>query len=152
MVDKDTEYKEDNEPGDFIKYLFSKNPQEKNSIKLELGMPDKDKHIGLHIFEQLLQIFIDGLKYLYGEDNKVNIQNLTTDNIDLMKKYYSSIGYKLIFETFDKSNYVAKPNVFMEHELIKENTMLDEYYYEVLSETKDHKIPIIYRVRFKFIQ
>jgi len=152
MVDKDTKYKEDNEPGDFIKYLFSKNPQEKNSIKLELGMPDKDKHIGLHIFEQLLQIFVDGLKYLYGEDNKVNIQNLTTDNIDLMKKYYSSIGYKLIFETFDKSNYVAKPNVFMEHELIKENTMLDEYYYEVLSETKDHKIPIIYRVRFKFIQ
>jgi len=152
MEGKDTEYREDKEPDDFIKFLFSKKPQEKNSIKLELGMPDKDKHIGLHIFEQLIQTFVDGLKYLYGEDGKVNIQNLTEENINLMKRYYSSIGYKLIFETFDKSNYVAKPNVFMEHELIKENTMLGEYYYEILSETKDHSIPIIYRIRFKFIQ
>ena len=55
-------------------------------------------------------------------------------------------------ETFDKTNYDPKPNVFMEHDLIKDDTMLDEFYYEVLSETVDHKIPIIYRVRFKFIQ
>ena len=135
MEGKDTEYKEDNEPGDFIKFLFGKNPQKKNTIKLELGMPEKDKHIGLHIFEQLIQVFVDGLKYLYGNEGKVNIQNLTEENIDLMKKYYSSIGYKLIFETFDKSNYDAKPNVFMEHNLIKEDTMLHEFYYQVLSET-----------------
>ena len=49
-------------------------------------------------------------------------------------------------------DYEPKQNVFMEHHLIKEDTMLDEFYYEVLSETVDHKIPIIYRVRFKFIQ
>jgi len=152
MEGKNTEYKEDKEPDDFIKFLFGKNPQKKNTIKLELGMPDKNKHIGLHIFEQLIQVFVDGLKYLYGDDGKVNIQNLTEENIDLMKRYYSSIGYKLIFETFDKSNYIAKPNVFIQHDLIKEDKMLDEYYYEVLSETKDHKIPIIYRVSFKFIQ
>ena len=152
MEGKDTEYKSDNESDDFIIFLFGNKPQNKNSIKLELDMPDKDKHIGLHIFEQLIQTFVDGLKYLYGDDGKVNIQNLTAENIDLMKRYYSSIGYRLLFETFDKSNYVAKPNVFIQHELIKENTMLDEFYYEVLSETKDHSIPIVYRVRFKFIQ
>jgi hypothetical protein len=152
MENKDTEYKEDNEPDDFIKFLFGKTPQEKNTIKLELGMPEKNKHIGLHIFEQLIQVFVDGLKYLYGDDGKVNIQDLTEENIKLMKRYYLSIGYKLLFETFDKTNYEPKPNVFMEHDLIKEDTMLDEFYYEVLSETVDHKIPIIYRVRFKFIQ
>ena len=152
MENKDTEYKEDKEPDDFIKFLFGNKPQEKNSIKLELGMPEKNKHIGLHIFEQLIQVFVDGLKYLYGEDGKVNIQDLTEENIEQMKRYYLSIGYKLLFETFDKSNYEPKPNVFMEHHLIKEDTMLDEFYYEVSSETVDHKIPIIYRVRFKFIQ
>ena len=152
MEGKDTEYKSDNEPNDFIEFLFGNKPQVKNSIKLELGMPDKNKHIGLHIFEQLLQTFVDGLRYLYGDDGKVNIQNLTDENIDLMKRYYLSIGYKLLFETFDKSNYVAKPNVFMEHDLIQDDTMLDEFYYEVLSETVEHKIPIIYRVRFKFVQ
>ena len=115
-------------------------------------MPEKNKHIGLHIFEQLIQVFVDGLKYLYGDDEKVDIQDLTEENIEQMKKYYLSIGYKLLFEIFDKTNYEPKPNVFMEHDLIKEDTMLDEFYYEVLSETVDHKIPIIYRVRFKFIQ
>ena len=153
MDNKDTEYKEDKEPDDFIKFLFGKKPQEKNTIKLELGIPDKDKHIGLHIFEQLIQIFMDGLKYLYGnDDGKINVQDLTEDNIKLMKQYYLSIGYKLIFETFDRTNYVAKPNIFMEHNLIKENSMLNEFYYELLSETVEHKIPVMYRVSFKFIQ
>ena len=40
----------------------------------------------------------------------------------------------------------------MEHNLIKKDTALQDFYYEVSSETVDHKIPIIYRVRFKFIQ
>ena len=152
MENKDTQYKSDEKPDDFIEFLFSKNPQDENTIKLELGIPNKNKHIGLHIFEQLIQIFVDGLRYLYGDDGKVNIQNLSEDNIELMKQYYLSIGYKLIFETFDKTNYIAKPNMFMEHKLIKKNTMLNEFYYEVLSETVEHKIPIIYRVSFKFIQ
>ena len=152
MENKDTKYLEDNEPDDFIKFLFSKQPQEKNSIKLELGIPGKNKHIGLHIFEQLIQVFVDGLRYLYGDNGKVNIQDLTEDNIELMKKYYLGIGYKLVFETFDKTNYEPKPNIFMEHNLIKKDTALQDFYYEVSSETVDHKIPIIYRVRFKFIQ
>ena len=152
MENKDTIYKEDKESNDFIKFLFGNTPQDKNLIKLELGQPEKNKHIGLHIFEQLIQIFVDGLKYLYGDDGKVNILDLTDDNIEEMKKYYLSIGYQLLFETFDKTNYETKPNVFMEHYLINDDTMLDEFYYEVLSETIDHKIPIIYRVRFKFIQ
>ena len=152
MESKDTEYLEDNEPDDFIKFLFSKQPQEKNTIKLELGIPDKNKHIGLHIFEQLIQVFVDGLQYLYGEDGKVNIQALTEENIELMKRYYLSIGYKLLFEVFDKTNYEPKPNVFMEHDLIKKDTPLQDFYYEISSETVDHKIPIVYRVRFKFIQ
>lgn len=152
MESKDTEYLEDNKPDDFIKFLFKNNPHKKNSIKLELGIPDKNKNIGLHIFEQLLQIFVDGLRYLYGENGKVNIQDLTEDNIDLMKRYYLSIGYILLIETFDKTNYEPKPNIFMEHDLIKQDTPLQDFYYEISSETVDHKIPIVYRVRFKFIQ
>ena len=49
---------------DFTIFLFSHKPNEPNSIKLELDEPEKNKHIGLHIFQQLLQIYVDGLKYL----------------------------------------------------------------------------------------
>ena len=151
MENSDTEYKTDSKPEDFIEFLFGKDPQPKNTIKLEIDPPKKNKHIGLHIFEQLLQIFVDGLKYLYGEDDKVDIQKLTSENIEKMTQYFSSIGYRLIFEIFDRSNYKPKPNVFMDHKLIKSDTMLNEFYYELMSEN-EHKVPIVYRVSFKFIQ
>jgi len=151
MENKDTEYKTDSKPEDFIEFLFGKEPQPKNTIKLEIDPPEKNKHIGLHIFQQLLQIFVDGLKYLYGEDDKVDIQKLTNNNIKMMSNYFLSIGYQLVFETFDKSNYEPKPNVFVDHTLIKPDTSLNEFYYELMSEN-EHKVPIVYRVSFKFIQ
>lgn len=151
MENSDTEYKSDSKPEDFIQFLFGKEPQQKNTIKLEIEPPKRNVHIGLHIFQELLQIFVDGLKYLYGEDDKVDIQKLTSENIEMMTRYFSSIGYRLIFETFDRSDYEPKPNVFENHELIKPDTMLNEFYYELMSEN-EHRIPIIYRVSFKFIQ
>ena len=138
---------------DFTIFLFSHKPFEKNSIKLELDEPEEGKHIGLHIFEQLLQIFVDGLKYLYGDGSlqgKVNISELTDENIETMKQYFLSIGFHVILDTYDQSNYVAKPDVFMNHILIKENTMLNEFYYEILTED-ENKVKIIYRISFKFL-
>jgi hypothetical protein len=151
MENKDTKYKTDSKPDDFIKFLFGEKPQQKNTIKLEIDPPERNKHIGLHIFQQLLQIFVDGLRYLYGDDGKVDIQKLSEENIQSMTCYFSSIGYKLVFETFDRSNYEPKPNVFMDHKLIKSDTSLNEFYYELMTEN-EHKMPIVYRVSFKFIQ
>ena len=152
MENSETEYKTDSKPEDFIQFLFGKSPEQANTIKLEIDPPERNKHIGLHIFEQLLQIFVDGLKYLYGDDDgKVDIQNLTSENIETMTRYFSSIGYRLIFEIFDKINYKPKPNIFMNHKLIKSDTMLNEFYYELMSEN-EHKMPIVYRISFKFIQ
>ena len=36
MENKDTEYKEDKESDDFIKFLFGKKPQEKNTITISM--------------------------------------------------------------------------------------------------------------------
>ena len=131
---------------DFTIFLFSHKPFEKNSIKLELDEPEPGKHIGLHIFEQLLQIFVDGLKYLYGDgspEGKVDISELTEENMEKMKLYFLSIGFHVILDTYDQSNYVAKPDVFMNHKLITEDTMLNEFYYEILTED-ENKVKIIY--------
>ena len=68
-----------------------------------------------------------------------------------MTRYFSSIGYKLIFEIFDRSDYKPKTNLFIDHKLIKSDTMLNEFYYELMSEN-EHQVPIVYRVSFKFIQ
>ena len=76
---------------EFIRYIFNNEPKKKSSISLEL--PLENKNIGLHIFEQLLMIFTDGSKYLYGENGKVNINNLNRENIDNLNKYFRSFGY-----------------------------------------------------------
>ena len=33
------------------------------------------------MYEQLLQIFVEGLKFLWGKENKVNLKDLTIENI-----------------------------------------------------------------------
>ena len=137
---------------DFTIFLFSHGVNEPNSIKLELGPHEKGVQIGLHIFQELLQIFVDGLKYLFSDsDNigKVDINSLSVDNIDLIKRYFLSIGFKLILDVFDRKNYISKPDIFTYKNLIEEDTMLDEYFYEVVAYDSSDKEKI-YRVSFKF--
>lgn len=146
----------DGDGDDFTIFLFSHPVKEPNTIKLELAPPEKGVHIGLHIFQELLQIFTDGLKYFYGkrsnhdkDDGKVDINSLTVDNIDLMKRYFLSIGFQLILDVFTPENYISKPDIFNDKRLIKENTMLDEYFYEI-STYDSNDLEKIYRVSFKF--
>ena len=137
---------------EFTKFLFSHPVKEPNTIKLELGPPENGVQIGLHIFQELLQIFVDGLKYLYSDNDndnyKVDINSLGVDDIDLMKRYFLSIGFKLILDVFDRKDYISRPDIFNDKSLIKENTMLDEYFYEVITYVEDQEK--IYRVSFKF--
>lgn len=140
----------DGDGDDFTIFLFSHPVKEPNTIKLELAPPEKGVHIGLHIFQELLQIFTDGIKYFYSKDDgKVDINSLTVDNIDLMKRYFLSIGFQLILDVFTPENYVSKPDIFNDKSLIKENTMLDEYFYEITT-YDSNDMEKIYRVSFKF--
>ena len=140
----------DGDGDDFTIFLFSHPVKEPNTIKLELAPPEKGVHIGLHIFQELLQIFTDGIKYFYSKDDgKVDINSLTVDNIDLMKRYFLSIGFQLILDVFTPENYISKPDIFNDKSLIKENTMLDEYFYEITTYDSNN-MEKIYRVSFKF--
>ena len=98
-------------------------------------------------------IYVDGLKYLYGDGSvqgKVDISKLTEKNIETMKQYFLSIGFHVILDTYDQTNYIAKPDIFMFHNLIKEDTMLNEFYYEILTED-ENRVKIIYRISFRFL-
>jgi len=124
-MNSDTEYKEGNHD-DFIKYLFSNPPKEKSTVKLELPLIEKGKNLGLHEFEQLLMIFVDGLKYFYGENGKVNINNLDNTNIKKINDYFISMNYKVILDSFPTINeYVFKhPNYFKDQKYITSETVL----------------------------
>jgi hypothetical protein len=148
MENKSTEYLH-GDADEFSIFLFSNKPKEKNTIKLELN-PSKEKlHIGLHIFQELLMIFTSGLKYIFGEEGKVDITKLEQEDIVLMKRYFESIGFQVIVEEFTIVEYLDNmklPNYFINQELIEENTPLDRFYYETSLVGK------IYRISFAFLE
>ena len=147
MENENTNYKEGS--GDeFTNFLFNSPPKEKNSIKLELNPCDKNIKIGLHIFQELLMIFVGGIKYLFSKDKNCMIQNLTFDDINLMNQYFESIGFNLWIQKFtmvDYLNNMKLPNYFINKELIKDKTPLKDIYYET-----SHNY-IIYRIHFDFL-
>ena len=144
-MNSDTEYKEGNHD-DFINYLFSNSPKDAGEVKLELPLNTPDKNLGLHEFEQLLMIFVDGLKYFYGENGKVDINNLTEDDIQKVNKYFLSMNYKVSLEIFPTMNeYIFKhPNYFKDQKHITKDIELKDYYYEVFG--KDN---CVFRISFQ---
>ena len=146
MENENTEYK-DGDHNSFIEYVFKDKPKEKNSIKLELDSPNKNNNINKHIFEQLLQIFTDGMKYLYSDnENKVNIASLEIDSILKMKEYFDSFGVELIFNMYDQTNYVLKPYIYNSPELYNKSKSVNDFYYEIPLE-KNNQL-LVYRISF----
>ena len=146
MENEDTEYKS-GDHNSFIEYVFKDSPKPKMTIKLELEPPNPYNNLNKHIFEQLLQIFTDGMKYLYGnEDGKVDIADLELDSIIKMKEYFDSFGVELIFNMYNQSDYVLKPYIYDKPELYNKSKSVNDFYYEIPLE-KEGKI-LVYRISF----
>ena len=123
---------------EFINYLFSSEPKTRGSIQLESPLEDTTRNINLHIFEQLLMIFVDGLKYFHGDSNgKVNISELTKEDIEKVNQYFISMNYKVNLEVFPTINeYQFKyPNYFKDQKHITKDTLLEDLFYEIFNET-----------------
>ena len=147
MENENTEYK-DGDHNSFIEYVFTEEPKSPDTIKLELGSPQDSNNINKHIFEQLLQIFTDGMKYLYSDDNKkIDIASLEIDSIIKMKDYFTSFGVELIFDIYNQQNYIIKPYIYNSPELYNKSKSIDEFYYEI-PVTLEKEL-FIYRIGFR---
>jgi hypothetical protein len=136
MSETKTDYKE-GDHSQFIEYLFSDSPKDKGGIQLESTYIEPGKNIGLHTFEQLLMIFVDGLKYFYGNsEGKVAISELKKEDIEKVNEYFVSMNYKVKLEVFPTMNdYKFKyPNYFKNQEHIKSETKLEDFYYEIFGQ------------------
>ena len=67
-------------------------------------------------------IYVDGLKYFYGENNKVDINKLSQEDIEKVNKYFISMNYEINLEIFPTMNeYKFKfPNYFKRNNDVKE--------------------------------
>ena len=149
MENENTEYRDDTKDNSFIDYVFSGKPKDKNTIKLELPNPDKEKPLLKHVYEQLLQILVDGLKYKFGEGDKVDITSLELKDILSMQEYFLSFNVKLIFNMYKQNDYVFKPYVYGNSYLEASTKKLEDYYYEVRF-IRDN-ITHYYRISFEYL-
>ena len=139
---------EEGSHNDFIKYMFDIEPKPKDSIQLECSDIPPNKNTHLHMFEQLLMIYVSGLKHLWqNEEGKVDLTELTEDNIGLMQCYFESINYVVNIEVFDLNSYQFKfPDYFKNQDKITEKTLLTDLFYE--TQGKDTNM---YRISFDFL-
>lgn len=135
-------------PDDFITYMFDTEPKPKDSIQLECPDIPDGKHVHLHIFEQLLMIYVSGLKHLWSDDKgKVDVTELTPDNIQLMKRYFESINYVVNIEVFELSTYQFRfPDYFKDQEKITTAILLPDFFYETQGSDSN-----MYRISFDFL-
>ena len=144
-MNKNIEYKEGNH-SEFIRYLYSEEPKPINTIQLELPLVDETKNTYHHIFEQLLMIFVDGLKFFYGDTyGKVTVDELTKDDIMKLDSYFHSMNYKVLVSVFlTIHEYQFKyPNYLQETHKINQETHLNDFFYEIFC-----KENVVYRIQF----
>jgi len=133
---------------EFILYMFDSEPKPKDSIQLECPDIPDNKNTHLHIFEQLLMIYVSGLKHLWSNsEGKVDLTELTENNICLMKRYFESISYVVNIDVFDLSTYEFKfPDYFKNQDKITDKVLLPDFFYE--TQGADTKM---YRISFDFL-
>jgi hypothetical protein len=151
-----TEYK-DGSHSDFIHYLFGNDPKPRNTIVLESPPNDASKNPGLHTFEQLLMIFVDGLRYFHGSSGsegssgrrgQVNINALVAEDIAHIQGYFHSMNYDAMVETFETIHeyQFRYPNYFRDQDKITGECVLKDFFYEIYGDNNK-----VFRISFEYL-
>lgn len=78
----------------FIEEFFGSEPSEKNSVMVSLDCDNITE-----LFEKLVLLFKDGLVFFFaGEDKKINLEDLSSDQIEHINKYFNSLFMNVNFK------------------------------------------------------
>ena len=111
---------------DLISRIFYKKPQPEKSIQLQFV-----ENLDLkEMFEFLLTFFTEGAKFRYGNmEGKLELDKWTNKEVDLMKEYFKSIGFKLYVNSVnhkEKNFNYSLYNYNYKEVKINEKTKLNE--------------------------
>lgn len=112
---------------DLVNNIFNRQPKDEKCIQLQFV-----ENLDLkEMFEFLLTFFTEGAKYRYGNlEGKIELDKWTDKELDMMKKYFKSIGFKLYVESFNyKKNFLFDSSLYKYDYTkvkIKKNTKLEE--------------------------
>ena len=102
-------------------------------------------------FEMLIIILTEGLKYFYGEDDKVNLTQLSVNDFNKLKDYFKKINIELHLQIFTIIDWIKNKlyTKFIPYDkiIINNTTKLEELYFIINPDTIDS----IYIINFKFL-
>ena len=123
--------------------IFSEPPGEPRSKTISFDTTDLKQ-----LFESLLMIFTNGMKLLFGNQiGRVELQNLGEDDIEIVQRYFNSMGFNFYFDIYDDSNDNREKTQAMKYTNITmtSDIRLKHMYFPLLSQGK------IYLINFDYI-
>ena len=123
--------------------IFSEPPGEPRSRTIAFDTSDLKQ-----LFESLLIIFTNGMKLLFGNSRGVvELENLSEEDIDLVQRYYESMGFRFYFDVYDDTNENRDKTQTMKYTnlTLTSSSNLKDLYFPLLSRGR------IYLINFDYI-
>jgi hypothetical protein len=82
-----------------VNVVFNNSPKEPKSIRLDIDVDNTEELFGF-----MVEFFTKGMKHKFAnEDGKVELDELYSEDLEDMDKYFQSIGIKLYYDRTLKS-------------------------------------------------
>lgn len=136
---------------DFINNIFTSPPSEPGSILLTFDSEQNNGSSSRFIFENLLFIFVSGMKILFGnEDDKVDLSMITMNDFFLMQQYFKSFNIILNFSFIAESDFVLRPYAASPYgnEAKEKKSELKDFYFH--TKVKKDDLDFIYKISFDY--
>lgn len=116
--------------------IYESEPKKPKSIQIEFSENDikRDVDINKQIFDMLLEIFHDGMKKYYSNNDIVNLDELTDSNFQKIREYFWSIGFD-VFYTLKIDNKIVHKN-----DSKNKKSDLKDYYINLKKENRIYQI------------
>lgn len=84
---------------DFIRTVFNNEPQDPNTIHLDLCLDSSDGETKeFLIFAQLIDIMCQGINIVFKTTEKININEITAKQLNILNTYFKSFGWEIVLE------------------------------------------------------
>ena len=123
--------------------IFSEPPGEPRSKTIAFDTSDLKQ-----LFESLLIIFTNGMKLLFGNSSGVvELEKMSEEDINLVQKYYQSIGFRFYFDVYEDTNENRDKTQAMKYTnlTLTSSSNLKDLYFPLLSRER------IYLINFDYI-
>lgn len=91
---------------DFVKILFGKPAQPKNSIQLTLDtIGDESETKEFVLFKQLMDIMCRAIPIVFKTDAKINLNEITAQQLKVLNEYFNSFGWEILLHRSNENSF-----------------------------------------------